>query len=1033
MKKVILTCIFLISVLSLSAQQLKPVEVKGKVLDENGDPLIGAVIALRDKPGIGVAADVDGLFTLKATEGDVLKISMMGYKVYEYVAIKNVSDLIIKMEPESHELSEAVVTGMGTTQRKISIVGAVTTVDVDELQSPATSIPNMLGGRVAGIISRQNSGEPGESTAEFWVRGIGTFGAGQGALILIDGLEGSLNNIDPADIESFSVLKDASATAVYGVRGANGVVLVTTKRGKTDKLHITGRVNMTLSYLNRLPQYLGAYDYALLANEAKVVRGLDPLYSEEELYMIQHQLDPDLYPDVNWRDEIMKRTSWQKTYYVSARGGSELANYFVSLGLSDEDAAYKQDKSSAYKNKVGYKKYTYRTNVDMNLTKTTKMYFGVNGEYTRKSEPGNANTDELWYAQLRLTPLIMPTQFSNGFFPAAGAGSGEISPYVLLNHTGLNQREYSFTQVSLALEQDLSFMLKGLRIRGQIALDNTSDNTETRFVCPELWRATGRQTNGELAMVRVRERQTAKFSSTQGQRRKYHLESTLNYEHIFGEDHRFSALVYYYMSDEKEVKASETKSLEALPWRYQGLSSRLTYGFKDTYFLDVNFGYTGSANFKKGQRFGFFPSVAGGWIPTNYEVIRNGLPWLSFLKLRASYGLVGNDEITNKRFPYLTTINDDSGTGWGFNDKGIREEYIGADNLKWEKSKKTDIGVEGGLFDNRVEFVIDYFRDQRDGIFQERRVIPSYVGVVNTPFGNVGKMKSWGSDGNISYIHDFNKDMSLTVRANYTYSTNEVQNFEDSDKKYPYMKTVGWPTDPIRGYISLGLFRDEEDIANSPYQDTGAKVMPGDIKYKDVNGDGVVNDDDIVPLSYSNTPRLMYGLGLEFRYKKASISARFTGTGKTDFFYTANPPDKVQSWGLGYIPFERGQYGNVLALVKDPNSRWTPASYSGTKATENPNARFPRMSYDNNHNNNKVSSFWQGNAKYLRLSEVTFNYNLTHNAMKRVGVSSVDIQLTGYNLFVWDDVDLWDPELARYVGQAYPIPMRFAAQLYIHF
>lgn len=1049
MNKILIFCVLLFGVLPMAAQtqKIEHVDIAGVVHDDLDDTFIGVTVTLKNKPGAGTVTDIDGAFKMKVSLGDILIFSMVGYKSQEYLILKAQKDIKIKMELAEHQLAEAVVTGMGSSQRRISIVGAVTSVDTKELQTPATSLANMLGGRVAGVISRQNSGEPGENTSEFWVRGIGTFGGGSAALVLIDGLEGSLNNIDPADIESFAVLKDASATAVYGVRGANGVILVTTKKGTTDKLSITARTNLTMSYLSRMPNYVGASDYANLANEARVIRGEDPMYSDVELSIIKNGLDNDLYPDVNWQKEILRRTSLQHTYYVSARGGGSLANYFMSIGYSSEGSAFKQDKGSKYSSGVGFDKYTYRTNLDINMTKTTKVFFGVDGEYTKKTEPGvvginsltSGATNELWYAQMKLTPLLMPTQYSSGELPAYGANDGEYSPYVLLNHTGLAERVYDKNQVTLAVTQDLSAITEGLNLRVQGALTNAGHQNESRFIRPSLWRATGRQAEGgHLVMVETRPAEPAVYSNWQWKSRKYHLESTINYETLFNDDHRFSALGYYYMTDEKITNESVVSNLQALPYKYQGVSGRVTYGFKDTYFIDGNFGYTGSANFKKGSRFGFFPAMAAGWVPTNYEFVKNAVPWFDFFKIRFSYGLVGNDKISGTgRFPYLTFINEGIPTTWGYGDKGISERTIGADNLRWEKSKKSNLGFEGRLFKEKIEFVVDVFNDQRDGIFQQRAQIPAYVGLTNVPYSNVGRMKSYGSDGNISFFHTLNKDMSFVVRGNYTYSTTKVQNFEQTYSPYPYKYQNNLPYNSIRGLIALGLFKDEDDVANSPVQSFGTKVMPGDIKYKDVNGDGKIDGNDEVPMSYSNTPRLMYGLGLEFNYKKVTLGMRFTGTGRTDFFWTQSPKsfdsNKYASLGMGYIPFQSERYGNVLDIAFDQRNRWTPASYSGTQATENPNARFPRMSYGNNGNNDRISTFWKGNAQYLRLSEVNFNYKLTLPQLKVIGVSSIDMSLVGTNLLVWDNVKIFDPEIARYVGQAYPIPARVTAQLYINF
>jgi TonB-linked SusC/RagA family outer membrane protein len=552
-------------------------------------------------------------------------------------------------------MDEVVITGMGS-QRKISVVGAITSINTAELQTPATTLANMMGGRVPGIISMMTSGEPGKNISEFWVRGIGTFGASSSALVLIDGLEGDLNSIDPADIEAFSILKDASATAVYGVRGANGVILVTTKRGQSGKLKITARANLTLSHLSRMPEYLGGYDYARLANEARVVRGDQPLYTVQEMNFIQYHLDKDLYPDVNWQDEIMKRNGFQQTYYLSGQGGGDIARYFVSLGLSDEDAAYKTDPNSPSNNNVSYNTYNYRANLDINLTKSTILYFGTDGYLTVGKTPGMANTDYLWQAQSQLTPLLIPTMYSTGEIPAYGSGAN-YSPYVMLNHTGSALDRKFTSKVTLAVTQDLAALLEGLKLKVQGAFDNHTWFSDRRYVLPEMYSAIGRDAQGKLVMMKRVDRVAAQYGYTQRQYRKFHFESTLTYEKTIQRNHRVTGLVYYYMSDEQDTRdidnaSANVRSMSAIPKRYQGISSRLTYGFKDTYLIDFNFGYTGSENFQPGKQFGFFPSIAAGWVITNYQLIKDNLPWLNLLKFRGSYGVVGSDRIADWRFPY---------------------------------------------------------------------------------------------------------------------------------------------------------------------------------------------------------------------------------------------------------------------------------------------------------------------------------------------------------------------------------------------
>jgi TonB-linked SusC/RagA family outer membrane protein len=1028
MKRLLLKTIFLCLTAVLSCAGLPAqndgkntaVTVSGTVYEGPEQPVQGVTVYLKDRPGVGWVTDMNGRFSVKAEIRDVLIFSMLGFEEVRYDISRPEENLRIDLVPSNTELEEMVIVGMGS-QRRISVVGAVTSVNVADLQMPATSINNVLGGRVPGIISIQRSGEPGKNISEFWIRGIGTFGGGKDALVLVDGLEGKLNQIDPADIESFSILKDASATAVYGVRGANGVILITTKHGENDRLRITLRSNLTLSYLNNMPEYLNAYDYAQLANEASAVSGNQPRYTDIQMDLIKYGLDPDLYPDVNWQEEILRRTSWQNTHYLSARGGGSIARYFVSLGMSSESAAYKQESISKYRKKIGYNTYSYRMNIDMNVTKTTAVYMGLDGFIDIKNRPGEANTDWLWSSQAKLTPLTVPTKYSNGMLPAYGKDD-EISPYVLLNYTGMTTDESYKNMVTIAVNQDFGFLLDGLKGKIQGAFDSQAYLVESRRKMPDLYNTSRRNTAGELVMIKRVNAYDVQYSKDQNQWRKYHLEANLNYDRLIAGDHRLGGLLYYYMSNEYKT-AGVSSSMQAIPRRYQGLSSRITYGYRDTYMIDGNFGYTGSENFKKGERFGFFPSVAVGWVPSHYGWVRKKIPFISFLKIRASYGTVGNDRIdAEDRFPYLTIINSNAAGGWG--GQGLIESVVGADNLAWEVAKKADLGIEARLLNSRIEFVVDIFRDTRDGIFQRRTQLPAWVGSMTMPYGNVGSMVSYGADGNISYTHNFKKGTGFTLRANFTYSTNEIRHWEQPYQEYGYLSYVDKPYDVLRGFKAVGLFRDENEIRNSPEQ--FGTVRPGDIKYKDVTGDGVITDDDMIPLSYSPMPRLMYGFGAELRVKDFTLGVLLKGTGHTDFYMNGN--------GYGYIPFHGGDIGNVLSIAKDQANRWTPAWYSGDPATENPDARFPRLSYGYNANNSKPSSFWIGNSSYLRLSEVSMNYNLKNGfLMKSVGISSIDLQLTGYDLAVWDSVKIWDPELATSNGYAYPIPARFAFQLYINF
>ena len=1015
MKRILLICAFLLA-LAVQAgaqskqQQQQPVEVNGLVVDSDDVPIVGATVYIKDEPGIGSITNSEGRFKLTAKLYNTLAVSFMGYETAEQI-ITSAADVKITLR-EGNQMEEVVVIGMGT-QRKVSVTGAVAVVDTKDLELPATNIVNTLGGRVPGVISIQSSGEPGRNISEFWVRGIGTFGANSGALVLIDGLEGNLSQIDPADVESFSVLKDAAATAVYGSRGANGVVLVTTKRGKQEQLKITFRSNYTISELRRLPRYVGATQYAEMANEAAVASGMSPIYNDTQMDIIRYGLDPDLYPDIDWQDVILNPTSFQHTQYVSAQGGGNIARYFASLGMSQESSAYKSMDDSKYNKGVGYDTYNFRTNIDINLTKTTQIYLGAMGFMSVNKRPSMGKkysrtdtslTDWIWDSQSKTTPLMYPLRYSSGELPASGSDS-DIPPHVLLNYTGNTVENKSRTLFNIGIKQDLSMLTEGLNIEATGSWDSQSLYGESRYSMPALYLARERNQKGELILSEQVTEASVQYNSEAWNWRKLYFDAKVNYDRTFG-NHRVGGLLFYYL--ESTTESGADSSMNAIARRYQSLSGRFTYGFKDTYFLDVNFGLNGSENFQSGRQYGFFPAVAVGWVPTQYEFMKR-IKWIDFMKIRASYGMVGNDRISSVRFPYLTIIEEKTdGTPWGGSGV-LTENRVGADNLAWEKAKKFDIGMDLHLFGDRFTMTVDYFRDRREGIFQERAQIPDYVGVISMPYGNVGSMTSWGGDGNFEYFQPLGKNFHFTLRGNFTLSKNKINNWEEATQPYPYLSKTGFSNDVQRGFISLGLFKDQQDVDMSPEQ--FGTVRPGDIKYKDVNGDGVITDDDKVPLfAYSGIPQFMYGFGAEVRYKNWTLNVLFKGTGNNYFLYG----DKDGSKFDGYIPFNGGYKGNVLALAYNPANRWTSADYSGNRATENPNARFPRLSYGNNANNTKPSTFWKGNARYLRLQELSLNYNLhTPGLRKALGLQSIDFQIMCENLAVWDGVEIFDPEQAR--------------------
>lgn len=1016
---IILAC--LTCTLSLAAQS--GYTVSGVVMTEEGEPLVGVAIQYKNDPTKGMITDIDGNFVLNNVPANTTLIfSYIGYKDFSMVVTGNKTRQTIALKEDSNQTEEVVVVGRGT-QRKISVVGAVTNVKANDLQVPAASVTNMLGGRVPGIIAVTRSGEPGSDFSEFWVRGIGTFGAGSSALVLIDGIEGDLNTLDPADIESFTVLKDASATAVYGVRGANGVVLVTTRRGKSGKLSINVKSNVGISYSARTPNYVDAPTYATLANEASIVRGGRPVYNDAELRLFQTGLDPDLYPNVNWRDVMLKDYVWNHQHHISVNGGGSNARYYMSVGIQHKDAIYKQDKGiKNYDTNVGYNKYNFRANIDANLTKSTNLELGLESVIVNNAFPGYGdNNQALWDAQANMTPVTVPVVYSDGTLPAYGADATQQNPYILLNYTGYKKKSEMTNSVRLKLIQDFDRWVKGLKVDALMSISTFSSLLQTQLKTPALYYATGRKKDGTLDLIEKVSKADDKYSSTNLTTRKIYFEGRVNYERLFNEKHRVGGLLLYYMDDFVTGEAQDL--IASIPKRYTGLAARATYSFKDTYFIEGNLGYTGSEAFEKGEKFGIFPAISGGWVPTQYEWVQNNLKFIDFFKIRGSYGVVGNDRMNGVRFPFLSTMQQGSGAGMWGGGNNILESQEASQNLRWEKAKKLDIGIDAQLFHNKVDLTVDFFHEKRTGIFQQRASIPEEMGLATQPWANIGAMESWGADGNISYMHQFNKDWNLTVRANFTYTNNKLTAYEQSGVKYPYQSYIGTPYGNQRGLIALGLFKDQEDIDNSPKQTFMSNVMPGDIKYKDVNGDGIINTDDEVLIGNSTVPRLQYGFAFELRYKRLSVSALFEGVGIVDFMYGGN----------GFYPFTGKQTGSVLSIVADPANRWIPASYSGNPATENPNARFPRLTYGSNANNERNSTFWMENGRYLRLKNVQITYDFISPFFKKIGLQGCQLSLIGDNLACWDGVKLWDPAQATGNGAVYPLQRVFTLQANLQF
>lgn len=1012
---------------SLQAQENKKLVIKGVVEDALG-PIVGASVVAKNQPGVGAITDLDGRFSLKVGPYDVLQITFVGYQSVEIpvLSIKDTNNLKVAMKEDNQTIDEVVVTASGV-QKKKTLTGAITNVELKHLNAPGANLSNSLAGVVPGIIAMQSSGEPGENMSQFWIRGMSTFGAKSGALILVDGVERSFNEIPVEDIESFSVLKDASATAIYGQRGANGVVLITTKRGEKGKVKINVKAGFDWNTPVKVPEYASGYDWARLANEALVGRYENPLYTNEELDIIQHGLDPDLYPNIDWRDLMLKKGA--PSYYanISFSGGSDNVRYFVTGRYTGENGRYRTSSSeNKYNTNSTYERWNYRANVDMNLTRTTVLSVGVGGWLINRTSPSSGSSD-IWSSFTSYTPLTAPRKWSTGQWPIVG---GMTTPEYQMTQTGYRTIWENKMETNVGLEQDLSFITKGLKFNGVFAFDTYNKNTIVREKGEELWSAESmRNGNGNLVLKREANAKAMSQAKTVEGDKRYYLQASLDYSRLFADKHRVGAFAMVYQQETSDVNFAEDDLMASIPHRTLAYSGRFTYAYKDKYLTEFNWGYTGSENFEKGKQFGFFPAVSLGWVLSEEPFIKKTMPWMDQFKIRASYGEVGNDEIAGRRFPYITLVNtDDNSYSFGEftnnSSQGYRIKTMGTPYLTWEVAKKYDIGVDFSFFNSKITGTIDWFLDKRDDIFMKRNQMPLTTGLADqTPMANVGKMKSYGWDGNIAYSQRIGQ-VNLQLRANFTYQTTDVIDKDEAANELWYKMEKGFQLNQSRGFIALGLFKDQEDIDRSPSQEalSNKTILPGDIKYKDVNGDGVITDDDIVPLGYREVPGLQYGIGLSANWKNWGINLLFQGTGKCDFFVG----------GSGPHAFHDGKRGNILQVMVDGN-RWIPKEISGTEATEDPNADWPRLTYTNNNNNNRKSTFWLKERKYLRLRNLEITYDLPQMWTRKFLVSNMRIGFIGQNLFTWAPFKWWDPEGTNESGSSYPINRTYSCYIQFSF
>ena len=965
--------------------------ITGKVMDNEGNPIPTVTIQVEGASGGALSGD-DGTFIIEATSSDKLIFSILGFAT-QTVTVGSQTHLNIIMQEKLDELGEVTVVGYGT-QRKESVIGAISTISAESLRMPVGKLSTSLAGQMAGVVAVQRSGEPGAG-ADFWIRGVSTFGTNNRPLILVDGVERELDLVDTEDIAAFSILKDATATAVYGVRGANGVVLITTRRGNESKPVINARAEFGVLAPTRMPKMANAHQYMDLYNDVfKEENGYDFYTADVKAKYLSGE-DPDLYPNVDWLDEIYKKATTSQRVNLNVSGGTSAIKYYVAGSFYNENGIYNADKAD-FNPSMKWTKYNFRSNIDINLTPSTVLNINLSTQYDVKNRPNSksGSVDNLWIYSYMTSPVAIPKVYSDGTL--SRPMSAGLNPYNTLNKTGYVQEFNNNAQSLIGVTQDFSDLItEGLKGNVKFSWDVINYTAVTRSLAPSTYYATGRDSGGDLMFHKNNDGSDyLTFGKSNAGSRTMYLEASLTYDRVFDQKHRIGGLFLYNMRE--LVNNSPDNHTTSIPYRNLGIAGRATYSFKDTYFLEGNFGYNGSENFAPGHRFGFFPSVAVGYLISREKFFEPLTPVVSMLKLKGSHGKIGNDKIgANRRFAFNSEMNQGA-SGWVFGQTGqtsltgIATGYPGNPNVEWEQSVKTNLGIEIELF-NQLKIQADYFYENRKGIFIERESVPSVVGVNINPYVNLGEMKNQGIDISLEYTKQFN-ELFISARGNFTYNRNKKLYDDKPTPIMQYQELAGRPLYQQFGLISLGYFESEQDIANSPEQQFG-KVRPGDVKYRDINGDGVINSYDKVAIGHTHIPEVNYGFGISAMWKGIDASFFFQGVGNVTKFLVGSPINGFE---------QNAVMANVFSDVA--NNRWS-------EWNPNPNAEYPRMSLSSSENNKQLGTHKQRSMSFMRLKNVELGYTLPKKVTSKFGISTFRVYVQGQNLLTFSKFKLWDPEV----------------------
>jgi TonB-linked SusC/RagA family outer membrane protein len=1009
----------------------------GKVVDTNGEVLPGVTIQIAGSTR-GVITGENGNFEMdNVAVGTKLSASLLGMQTKEF-EFQGKGDLIIVLEENANELDEVTIVAFGK-QKKSSVIASIATVNTKDLKIPASNFTSSFAGQIPGLISYQTSGEPGADNAQFFVRGVTTFGYKADPLILIDGFEATtddLARLQPDDIESFSILKDASATVLYGARGANGIIVISTKAGMEGAPKINVRIDVNVATPTRMNEMLDALTYMRMYNEARITRNpkLGTYYSEQKIQSTARGDNPMIYPNLDWYNMLFNKSTANKKANINISGGGQVATYFVSGGYDNENGLLKVDNRNNFNNNISIDRINIRSNVIFKLSKSTQLDTRVQGRFERYNGP-YATATTIFNQVMLANPVDFPTVFNPDaeheftehilFGNTFVDGGLKTNPYATMV-SGYEDRNESTMTAQATLVQDLSMLLEGLKLQAKASVNSWSKYSSRRTYSPYYYDVdTYNQITDEYKLFCLNPTAGQAYLGDVIPGRDasghYYYEVRLNWDKQFGK-HSVGVMTVGMAEENLLTSGNSTSIYETLPERNMGNSGRLTYDYDTRYFFEFAYGYNGSEKFTGKKKYGFFPSLGAGWLISNEKFWEPMKETVSNLKLKFTWGMVGNDAISGRsgRFFFLSNITQ-SGGSYRFGET-LLNVYPGYSILRyanpditWEVSQKYNLGLEVGLFkDEALKMQVDLFKDIRSQIYMVRQNFPSTAGLEAPISGNVGKVQSQGIDASMDYQHSFNKDFWMTGRFNFTYADNKY--LELDEKNYPdeYLKRKGYNINQQWGLVAERLFVDKEEIANSPKQDFDS-YMAGDIKYKDINQDGVINDNDRIPMGYPTVPQIQYGFGLSSGYKNFDLSFFFQGNARVSFFINSGDGGTE-----GIAPFVSRR--NSLSFIAD--SYWN-------ETNPDAHAFWPRLSTYPVRNNTQQSTWWLRDGSFLRLKTVEGGYTFS-KGVKKIRLANARLYFSAENLFVLSAFHLWDPEAGRN-GLGYPLNRRFNVGLQLSF